>query len=369
VPGGHFYAQTAPPDAPDDTGFVVSDGDGVRLWSGYRDWGGPAQMGFPVSSRYEVGGVTYQAMQAAVLRWNADGRHADLFPIFSALAGLQLDDWLAARGVPRTSAELLEDPELPLETRLSWLTNPILRRTFVEPSLTLGTARFGLPMGEPERFGPFLAQRFEKAVLQLWLDNVPGLSAGTVSLVQVGDLLVEAGLIPEDAHLPQPSPAPRPVPQTLPSAGQAPALSFATPGFGKFIVVSLSRQWWYAYQDGQQVYGGPVTTGQPALPTPAGRFSVLSRHSPYTMVSPWGPGSPFWYPPSSMTYALRITDNGVFLHDAPWRPFYGPGTNFPHYDPDGVWRTGSHGCINLPYGAAAWLWNFAPIGTPVQVMA
>jgi lipoprotein-anchoring transpeptidase ErfK/SrfK len=27
----------------------------------------------------------------------------------------------------------------------------------------------------------------------------------------------------------------------------------------------------------------------------------------------------------------------------------------------------SHGCINLPLGSAAWLYAWAPIGTPVTV--
>jgi len=369
VPQGHFYTEAAPTGAPADAGYVVSDAGGVLLWRDYKNLGGPAQLGFPISSRYDNGGSTYQAMQASLLRWDADAGFADIFPIFWALAQLQMDDWLAARGIPQTAAELLEDPDLPAEARLAWLTHPVLRSAFLGPSQNAGIARFGLPMGEPERFGPYLAQRFEKAVLQLWLDDVPDQpAAGTVSLIQVGDLLAEAGLIPDDALAPQPAPAPRPITQTLPSPGQAPATSIVTPGAGKYIVVSLGRQWWYAYQDGRQLFSGPVTTGQPALSTPPGHFAVLSRHSPYTMVSPWPPSSAFYYPPSHMTYALQITGNGVFLHDAPWRPYYGPGTNFLHVDPDGVRRTGSHGCINLPYSAAAWLWTFAPIGTPVDVI-
>jgi lipoprotein-anchoring transpeptidase ErfK/SrfK len=112
-----------------------------------------------------------------------------------------------------------------------------------------------------------------------------------------------------------------------------------------------------------------VTTGQPALVTPPGRFTVLSKNSPYTMISPWPLGSPFYYEPSKMSFALRITSNGVFLHDAPWRPYYGPGTNVPHYDPDGIWRTGSHGCINMPYAAAAWLYRWASVGTPVDIIS
>src|SRR5438128_1032401 len=64
VPQGHFYTQTTSEDAQPDTGFVVSDQDGVRLWRDYKDLGGPAQLGFPISSRYDSGGITYQAMQA-----------------------------------------------------------------------------------------------------------------------------------------------------------------------------------------------------------------------------------------------------------------------------------------------------------------
>ncbi len=112
--------------------------------------------------------------------------------------------------------------------------------------------------------------------------------------------------------------------------------------------------------------------GQPAagtVYTPIGRYSVLSKHSPFTFVSPWPPGSPYWYETATSRYALRITGNGIYLHDAPWRPYYGPGTNVPHTDPDGVWRTGSHGCINMPFQAAAWLYGWAPAGTPVDVTA
>ncbi len=367
IPGGHFYTQGVPEGAPADTGYVVSDEDGLAFWRDYQALGGPAQLGFPISSRYESGGLFYQVMQAAVLRGDATHGGADLFPIFDALAALGFDDWLEARGIPRTAEALLEQPDLPDEARLEWLTQPDLRAAYQGTGLQSAIARFGLPMSQPVRFGPYLAQRFDKAVLQLWLDDVPGLpAAGTISLVQTGNLLREAELIPQDALAPQPAPAPRPAPKPQPSP--QPEAVLAPPSAGRSIVVSLSKQWWYAYQDGKLVYSGPVTTGQPELPTPIGHFSVMSRHSPYTFISPWPPGSKYWYPPSPTTFALQITSNGVFLHDAPWRPFYGPGTNVPHLDPDGVWRTGSHGCINMPYAAAAFLWSFAPIGTPVDVV-
>jgi hypothetical protein len=307
-------------------------------------------------------------MQAGLLRWNAAADGADVMPVFDALTELNLDDWLEGRGIPRPAPELLEDPGLPAATRLSWLTHPTLRETYSDPDEAAGVVRFGLPMSEPARFGPYLAQRFQKTVLQLWLDDVPGQpSAGSVTMIQVGDLLRDADLIPVEALAPVAPPAPRPSPP--PAALAATGVPVPAIAAGHYVVVSLGRQWWYGYEDGQLVNSGPVTTGQPALVTPLGRFTVLSKNSPYTMISPWPLGSPFYYEPSKMSFALRITSNGVFLHDAPWRPYYGPGTNVPHYDPDGIWRTGSHGCINMPYAAAAWLYRWAAVGTPVDVIA
>ena len=42
---------------------------------------------------------------------------------------------------------------------------------------------------------------------------------------------------------------------------------------------------------------------------------------------------------------------GFALHGAPWRSSFG--------------YSASHGCVNLPVGVAKWVYDFAPIGTPV----
>src|SRR5215204_3545767 len=70
VPGGQFYTQAAPPDAPPDTGYLVADADGVAFWRDYRALGGPGLLGYPVSARYEAGGELYQAFQGGLLRWD-----------------------------------------------------------------------------------------------------------------------------------------------------------------------------------------------------------------------------------------------------------------------------------------------------------
>ncbi len=136
---------------------------------------------------------------------------------------------------------------------------------------------------------------------------------------------------------------------------------------GKEIVISLSQQWMHVYQNGKQVYSSPITTGQPALPTPTGTYHVFLKLSPTTFYSPWPPGSPYYYPPTHINYALEWKAGGYFLHDAWWRSVYGPGTNVWHRDPVDGWMTGTHGCIVMPFNAAAWLYNWAPIGTTVQI--
>ena len=146
------------------------------------------------------------------------------------------------------------------------------------------------------------------------------------------------------------------------SGGQAPPSSS-----GKVIVVSLSRQWLYAYQNGQEVFNAAVMTGRPDLPTPTGTYHVFAKYSPTTFYSPWPQGSPYWYPPTHISYALEWREGGYFLHDSWWHTVYGPGNNGWHYDPTYGWQWGSHGCVSMPLGAAAWLYNWAPIGTTVQI--
>jgi len=126
---------------------------------------------------------------------------------------------------------------------------------------------------------------------------------------------------------------------------------------GKVIVVSLVCQELTAYENRVPFVSTLITTGRPALPTPPGQYSVLSKISPYQMVSPWPPGSPFWYPPSWTTYTLWFRSDGYAIHDAPWRSVYGPGTQL----------NGSHGCINTPFAPMQKLYSWAPVGTAVRV--
>lgn len=136
----------------------------------------------------------------------------------------------------------------------------------------------------------------------------------------------------------------------------------------KRIVVSLSQQKLWAY-DGNSVFLTTlVTTGNPKLPTPQGTFYIEAKFHPFTFHSPWPRSSPYYYAPSLTHWAMLFREGGYFIHDAPWRSVFGPGSNQQIGTP-GQNYTGSHGCVNVPSNVAYRLYHWASVGTVVQVIA
>jgi lipoprotein-anchoring transpeptidase ErfK/SrfK len=127
-----------------------------------------------------------------------------------------------------------------------------------------------------------------------------------------------------------------------------------------FIVVRLGEQSLTLYKDGAVVLETPVTTGRPALPTPVGSYDIGWRRSPYTFISPWPQGSPYYYSPAHVTWAMYFFDND-FLHDS-YEPAgaYGKGSNFGPY--------ASHGCVHVPHDVMQVLYTTVPDHTPLVVV-
>lgn len=149
-------------------------------------------------------------------------------------------------------------------------------------------------------------------------------------------------------------------------AFRSPSGQLLYPDDGKRIIVSLSRQTLYAYDGTHLVVQTLVTTGNPNLPTPLGSYSIFGKYHPFQFVSPWPIGSPYWYAPSWVQYAMLFRQGGYFLHDAPWRSVFGPGSNGPGQP--GTNYGGTHGCVNIPPSAMTELWNWAPMGTRVDIV-
>lgn len=111
----------------------------------------------------------------------------------------------------------------------------------------------------------------------------------------------------------------------------------------KYVLVDLSEQRLYAYEQGVLVRTFLVSTGLPGTPTPVGTYRVTQKIYSHLYA---GPG---YYLPNTL-YNLRY-HGGLFLHGAYWH------NNFGH--------PMSHGCTNISYENAEWLYNWGDIGLTV----
>jgi hypothetical protein len=211
-----------------------------------------------------------------------------------------------------------------------------------------------------------------------------GVLAAALLLVIVlsGSVLAAHGLAASAAVAPDVLLRALPATGALANAGQnnsascncAPAhTSYASPPFtptgpGQFVLVSISKQQLWAFQNGELVLTSWVTTGMPQLRTPQGTFHVQLKEADVMFYSPWPYGSPFYYTPEHINYAMLFRAGGFYIHDAPWRQAFGPGTNVPHTDPDGTYETGSHGCVNMPTSTAAQLYSWIRVGATVTIV-
>jgi LysM repeat protein len=114
---------------------------------------------------------------------------------------------------------------------------------------------------------------------------------------------------------------------------------------GKLILVILSQQRTYAYENGQLLRSTYVSTGLPATPTVTGEYRIYVKYRAQLMS---GPG---YYLPN-VPYVMYFF-RGYGLHGTYWHSNFG--------------RPMSHGCVNLPTDEARWFFDWAPVGTRVLV--
>lgn len=134
----------------------------------------------------------------------------------------------------------------------------------------------------------------------------------------------------------------------------------------KVIKISLQAQSLTAYDGDKPLLTTLVTSGGSDLPTPTGQFEIIEKASPFVFHSPFPKGSKFWYPDVKSNYAMLFDQSQAdFIHDAPWRSKFGPGTNGPGVP--GQVYTGSHGCVETPADVMPRLFPWSPMGTPVVI--
>jgi hypothetical protein len=245
VPGGWFYTQESrlDHDSPPFRGYTVVDDVDGTFWTDFRRLGGVDVLGYPVSRRYRYPtqtGYLSQAFQRGIVQWHPETGRAEMANAFEQFTEQGLDDQLEIAGIPKpqpgdTSLSFADDAE----RRMSWLTEPrFLARFFFDPvTQTPFEAQeqawdfFGLPQTNSQRpvylrekangkFGaplylPYVAQRFQKSGLELFLDDqpldptvVPGDGRkGCISITAIGRLARRLGvgkLMPGLATQPEP---------------------------------------------------------------------------------------------------------------------------------------------------------------------
>jgi lipoprotein-anchoring transpeptidase ErfK/SrfK len=113
----------------------------------------------------------------------------------------------------------------------------------------------------------------------------------------------------------------------------------------RWIDVNLTQQMVYAYQGNTVVNSFVVSTGTWQTPTVTGKYRIYIKLR-YTDMH--GPG---YYLPD-VPYTMFFY-KGYALHGTYWHSNFGVPM--------------SHGCVNLSIPDAAWLFNFASVGTLVNV--
>ncbi len=153
------------------------------------------------------------------------------------------------------------------------------------------------------------------------------------SLIFAGQTLVIPG---SDGSLPAPGPAPAPA------------------GGSQRILVDISDQRMYVYQDGALLWNFVVSTGSPGLDTRPGNYSVLNK-IPNAYGATWNIWMPNWlgiywagYLQNGI-HALPILSNGGRL----WDGYLGTRVSF--------------GCVILGIADAQTLYDWAQVGAPVDI--
>jgi lipoprotein-anchoring transpeptidase ErfK/SrfK len=125
------------------------------------------------------------------------------------------------------------------------------------------------------------------------------------------------------------------------------------PTSGKWIEVNLTTKRMYAYDQGSLVRAFLVSAGAAATPTVTGQYAIYAKYPSQNMYGENANGTQYYQPNVPwVNYFYR----DYAIHGNYWRPNYYFGS-----------INSSHGCVGVPVSDGAWIYSWAPIGTPVIV--
>jgi lipoprotein-anchoring transpeptidase ErfK/SrfK len=368
-PRGGSAAEWAPPAAVffSQTGHNVEE-PFLTFW---RDNGRSVFVGDPISEPIVQGDLTVQYFTKARLeaRGGTVSRGAIGTEYLTSL-GVNLNERPTRPRLLRGNE--FDEPSTTPYTRIANITLPADsadHRFFPESGHTLnssfklawenngGLARFGYPISEelnepsPIDGKSYTTQYFERTRFEYHPEISNNYSAvltpigeAVAALHNVSTAAIAQGGNPtydEALFVPPAPPAP-----TASRPGGA-------PGGAKLIDVNLSKQYLTAFEGSTVVYEGYISSGASGHDTPVGTFNVFSKLASDDMRGPDPnlPGGTYFQP--DVPWVMYFAAGGYAIHGNYWNGDFGT----PH----------SHGCVGAPVGAASFLYNWAPIGTPIYI--
>lgn len=123
-------------------------------------------------------------------------------------------------------------------------------------------------------------------------------------------------------------------------------------GEGKYVDVNLKEQLLVMFENGEALEAFQISSGKPGMETPNGAFEIHNK-APRVWSKKYGLFMPYW---------MALVGSGEFgFHELPeWPGGYKEGANH-------LGRPVSHGCIRLGVGSAKILYDWAEIGTRVEI--
>lgn len=118
----------------------------------------------------------------------------------------------------------------------------------------------------------------------------------------------------------------------------------------KMITVDIGQQKLYAWEGGKVVHETFVSTGMRYTPTVKGSFSVRRKVPMQDMKGHYPPYEPYYI--KNVPHVMYFY-GAYAIHGAHWHNNFGSRV--------------SHGCVNVPLASAEWLYNWADMGTRVEV--
>jgi lipoprotein-anchoring transpeptidase ErfK/SrfK len=129
--------------------------------------------------------------------------------------------------------------------------------------------------------------------------------------------------------------------------------TITTGDYPKWIEVDLTNKRMYAYEHGNLIKTQLVTAGAPKTPTVTGQFAIYSKFAQQTMRGRNADGSNYVQPDVRW---INYFYQDYAIHGNYWRPLSYFGN-----------INSSHGCVSTVNSEAKWMYDWAPIGTPVIV--